>query len=171
MHIFSEDSHNAHLQYLRDLRLKLSILEKSEPRICGLTPRQILRCRAKADLRRDAAVLSSEILLHDISMRSYREGGNVDCALIRNSFGSAASFVYEASRLAIACKAGFLALYLEGGRVVLRTSMDDVSLVTLGDPLLAVDLWEHAYFTDYGFDKRRYLSAILPILDSSLLIC
>ena len=171
MRIFSEDSHNAHLMYLRDLRLKLSILEKSEPRIRGLTPKQILGCGAKADLRRDAALLSSEILLHDIAMGSYREEGSIDCAPIRNSFGSAASFIYEATRLAMSCRAGFLAVYNERGRVVIRASEDHVSLVTVGEPFLAVDLWEHAYFTDYGFDKHRYLSAILPVLDSLALIC
>ena len=29
----------------------------------------------------------------------------------------------------------------------------------------AIDVCEHAYFADYGFDKQRYLISALPYLD------
>jgi Fe-Mn family superoxide dismutase len=28
-------------------------------------------------------------------------------------------------------------------------------------PLLCIDLTEHAYFTDYGFDKKAYVEAVV----------
>ena len=38
-----------------------------------------------------------------------------------------------------------------------------------GEPRLAIDLCEHAYFIEYGFDKERYLEDLLRHLDLSRL--
>ena len=48
------------------------------------------------------------------------------------------------------------------------TPLDDLTGVFLKyDVRLAVDLCEHAYFYDYGFDKKSYLKAALSSLDLS----
>ena len=33
------------------------------------------------------------------------------------------------------------------------------------EPVLAVDMYEHAYFNDYGFEKEKYLRTSLEYLD------
>ena len=60
---------------------------------------------------------------------------------------------------------GFVCVYLKGGGVVLKGLYDCEQLSHLGTPILAVDVCEHTYFMDYGFDKQRYLIQSLPYLN------
>ncbi len=34
-----------------------------------------------------------------------------------------------------------------------------------GTPILAIDVWEHAYYLDYQYQRRKYINAILKILN------
>ena len=51
----------------------------------------------------------------------------------------------------------------------MRGGFDGLSLCLPAPPALAIDVSEHAYFLDYGFDKQRYIMAALPFLDLSKL--
>lgn len=63
--------------------------------------------------------------------------------------------------------AGWVWLVFEksGGPHIVVTRDNDVADLADVRPIFAIDLWEHAYFLDYQFDKEKYLNAWLSFLD------
>jgi Fe-Mn family superoxide dismutase len=59
----------------------------------------------------------------------------------------------------------FLAVNSEGELKVLSLSNGDTPLRYGMTPLLAIDLWEHAYYLDYQNRKRDYLSNLFLIIN------
>ena len=84
---------------------------------------------------------------------------------VRRAYGSEANFLNEVYKQAMSLPYGFLLFYSFGGRIVVRECTDLCSAYYRSAPVLALDVCEHVYFSDYGFDKERYLLAALPYLD------
>jgi len=60
---------------------------------------------------------------------------------------------------------GWTWLVLRGGRVeVVKTGNADGPLTSGLTPLLAVDVWEHAYYLDYQNRRFDYVNAVLDRL-------
>ncbi len=53
----------------------------------------------------------------------------------------------------------------EGGVEILTTPPADTPIAHGRTPLLAIDLWEHAYCLDYPDDRRGYLEAVWALVD------
>ena len=70
---------------------------------------------------------------------------------------------------AVSQKYGFVFVYAFGERIEVKGFYDCKSAFRFGTPTLAIDVCEHVYFMDYGFDKERYLVSSLPYLDISKL--
>jgi len=47
---------------------------------------------------------------------------------------------------------------------VMKTKASEVPLTTGRKPLIGIDLWEHAYLPDFGFDRVRYVVHFLDKL-------
>ena len=60
---------------------------------------------------------------------------------------------------------GFVLVYRFGEKIEVRECTDFVSAQRYAAPALAIDVCEHAYFMDYGFDRERYLVSALPYLN------
>ena len=86
---------------------------------------------------------------------------------IEEAFGSCASFIHEMQRESQRLSFGFVCFCLSGreGRIVSSRNYEEI--LELGEPVLALDVFEHAYFRDFGFDKGRYIRAALSYLDLS----
>jgi Fe-Mn family superoxide dismutase len=85
---------------------------------------------------------------------------------IEGSFDSVAAFSKELSTAATShFGSGWAWLVLEADRLkVIKTANADTP-ITLGvRPLLAIDLWEHAYYLDYQNRRADYVSAVLEKL-------
>ena len=171
MDFLSEKSIEMHRGYLDSQKLKLSVFEASYPSIVGQDHREIARSSLPIAEKRQILDLISEIKAHEIFFDSFVKSG-VECEKnreISGKFGSEAKFLYDLLRYA-ADKSGFLALYLNrNGRVCAYVGTDYQRLVLGYDVRLAIDLFEHAYFLDYGFDKEKYLSKALSRLNLSAL--
>ena len=158
----SEESVALHKEYLRQKRLKYSILESCIPRLHGASVSDLFKLKLDKRDRADALELLPEIVLHDLYFSSFSEEKYPASPLVRELYGSEASFLSELYGLAKNRQFGFLAVYGASNAKVVTDYADALRYHT---PTLAVDLCEHAYFTDYGFDGERYLVAALSYLD------
>ena len=96
-------------------------------------------------------------------------GGEPPAALkqrIEASFGSVDACKKELASAAVSqFGSGWAWLVLEGGRLkVVKTANAEVPLVTGMKPLLAIDVWEHAYYLDYQNRRADYVAAVLDKL-------
>jgi len=85
---------------------------------------------------------------------------------VEEAFGGVEEFREAFSNLATTFfGAGWLWLVLGDGRLDLMTTRDaDTPLVHGKSPLLAIDLWEHAYYLDYQNRRAAYVEAYLDHL-------
>ena len=167
--LFTEESIDAHREYLRGIKLKYSILEKSIPSIKNKNPNEIIRQKMSAEDKTDTLRLLSEMLLHEVFFSSFGGVRYLPSETVRRSYGSEAALLYRLLREGMNSDYGFLCLYNDDGKIDIAASSDLTRLVIPRTPVLAVDLYEHAYFRDYGFDKDRYLQSALSRLDLSRL--
>jgi Fe-Mn family superoxide dismutase len=96
-------------------------------------------------------------------------GGEPPAALkqrIELSFGSVDAGKKELATAAVSqFGSGWAWLVLEGEQLkVVKTANADVPLTTGLKPLLAIDVWEHAYYLDYQNRRADYVSAVLDKL-------
>lgn len=164
-----ESSLRAHLEYLREERQRHSIEEKSIPQIKGCTPREIASMNIKRSIKEQILKRLVNIRLHECYFSSFTLN-HAPCPMLKKYYSSENSFLYEAEQLALSADGGFLYIALDDRRVPQPRLSESNRFACIKDtPLLAVDLCEHAYFSDYSFDKKRYLRAALSHLDLSKL--
>ena len=161
----TEENIKKHQEYLRNLRLKYSVLEKSEPKLQAAEPADIIRLPIKQDIKREAIVLMSEIISHEVYFTSFSKMRTAS-PHIRKKFGAESSFLYELYKMAKEHRCGFLYIYADkyGGISPIIDKTGEI-LHIKRKPLLAVDLFEHAYFSDYGFLREKYIENALAHLD------
>jgi len=82
------------------------------------------------------------------------------------AFGSVASCKKELADAAVSqFGSGWAWLVLDGERLkVAKTANADVPFTTGLKPLLAIDVWEHAYYLDYQTRRADYVNAVLDNL-------
>lgn len=163
----SELSFGEHFAYRRRLAARLSLLKKSFPGKEALGTEEILSARLFG-VQRQMLPLAREILLHDVYFSSFSEGREKASPALRR-YASAAAFRYELLQTARQARDGFLCIFSDRrgeGRFEIASPPDFAFSVC---PCLAVDLAEHAYFYDFGFDREKYLVEAISRLNLSLL--
>ena len=163
----SEEALNLHKEYLKALKLRYSVYEKSRRANINSGLKRGIR-RYLREENRKMAELGREISLHEIFFSSFSDHFQ-RCNAVKSEFGSESGFLYELSRLASEIKDGFLVIYKERDRVRFCSSGEFASRFSSLRPSLALDLCEHAYFLDYGFDKDKYVSNALGRLNIGVL--
>ncbi len=164
MHFLSKRSIDMHKEYLKDIKLRISVFEKSYPDASGAKISDIKRLRLLRSERDELFRLRCEELLHEVYFSSFCEcGGHSE--LIRKQYGSEASFLYKLMRECME-KSGFLVIYKRAGDASYYIG-EKYDILENIMPLLAVDLCEHSYLLDYGFNKQGYLKYALNSLDLS----
>lgn len=90
--------------------------------------------------------------------------------LISTKFDSLDTMYLEIIRTGLICR-GWVVLaqnaYSKEIRIFSMDSHDEGGLFGF-IPLLVVDVWEHAYWMDWGTNKKRYLEALLKYVDWSV---
>ena len=110
---------------------------------------------------REAFGLDVQIRSHELYFSSFRRE-RIPCARIKEGYRSENSFCFSLMEYARNFRFGFLYIYPCKRFPFVGFGMDEKYL---SRAVLAVDLWEHAYFLDYGFDFEAYLKAALSHLD------
>ena len=105
---------------------------------------------------------------HAFLWKSMRPGGGGEArgpvaALIEETFGSQRAFGQEFVTVAgDHFGSGWTWLTRDGTRLrIIATSNAETPLTTSQLPLLAIDLWEHAYYLDYQHRRLDYIAAFL----------
>ena len=98
-----------------------------------------------------------------------RGGGEPPAALrqrLEAAFGSVAAFKKEFANAAITqFGSGWAWLVADGERLkIVKTGNADTPLTAGLKPLLAIDVWEHAYYLDYQNRRADYVNAVLDKL-------
>lgn len=169
MNLFlSDDNIKRHLEYLRNCRLKFSILEKSVPELKGKEMSEICRLGFPREVKDEALELLWKIKSHQCFFHSFSETPGRSEALNR-TYSSGEKFLYELYLEAMKREYGFLYVYQERGTIKMEfmTEFDKTFLKI--NPLLALDLYEHTYFSDYGFAKDKFVRNALMYFDTSKL--
>lgn len=81
---------------------------------------------------------------------------------IKSSFGSFKELTNEIMTKAMALDgSGWLWVVIKGKDLAVITTVNNdtpnMSDIQSGEPLLVIDLWEHAYFPTYNNDKKKYI--------------
>ncbi|HEX7621176.1 MAG TPA: superoxide dismutase [Anaerolineales bacterium] len=100
---------------------------------------------------------------------SPKGGGEPPDALklkIEASFGSVENCKKELASMAVSqFGSGWAWLVIEGDKLkVVKTANADIPMTMGLKPLLAIDVWEHAYYLDYQNRRADYVNAVLDKL-------
>lgn len=155
-----------HAEYLRNIRLKLSILEKSVPHLRELAREETFMSIKNKDLRKEAYELLTDISCHECFFSSFV------CTPSNKKITSLGktreALLYDIYFLSMQRKGGFACVYIDRGSIKIGY-WDNTTQTKFIRPILAIDLDEHSYFYDYGFDKDRYIRTALTYLDTDRL--
>ncbi len=165
----SENNVKNHLAYMRTLKLKYSIIEKSTPALKGKNYEEVLRLNLPKKLTAELLPLILNIKAHELYFSSFTRTPKPS-PLIRKYYTSENSFCYELLEAAKSEEHGYLYIYKDPrNRPRYKTAPTFDSSFLADKPELVLDLCEHAYFADYSFDYEAYLKGALSHLDLSRL--
>ena len=124
-------------------------------------------------LKRDEAALLNSTLLHELYFASLGGDGRrlpeeIAAAIVRD-FGSVLRWRQEFIALAEALAGGsgwVLLTYIpRDGRLVNQSATDHMQSISGGIPILAIDMYEHAYHLDFGANATAYIAAFMRNID------
>ncbi|MCH9613837.1 MAG: Superoxide dismutase [Fe] [Chlamydiia bacterium] len=87
---------------------------------------------------------------------------------IERDFGSYAKWEANFKGIGMMRGVGWVILYkepIEGKLVNVWVEEHDIGLLAGGEPLLVMDVWEHAYITEYGLKRKSYIDAFFQVID------
>jgi len=165
----SEENIKMHLGYMKNLKLKYSVSEKSIPSLSGKSMEDVRRLGVKKSVKEELLSLLSEIRLHECYFHSFSRTPHTS-ELIKKHYSSDSAFRYELLLVSRSAECGFLCVFVrDRSRPSVRVCDKDALVQYRDVPVLALDLCEHAYFLDYGFKREEYLRAAISHLDLSKL--
>ncbi len=123
-------------------------------------------------LKREELVATNSMLLHELYFASLGGDGQVPPPMgvgLSASFGSVQRWRDEfvAMGKALGGGSGWVLLsYLpREGRLVNQWAADHTHALALGTPVLALDMYEHAYHLDHGANAAAYVDAFMANID------
>jgi superoxide dismutase len=147
----------------------MSVLEKSYPKLNGRDLKAIYALNIPRDIKDNAIYLYKYIKSHDLFFNSFSRE-RLKCNNIRKYYSSRERLVYEIFEISKANSHGFIYVYIDDRKgPKIDFSSDFANPYSKYEPCLAIDLYEHTYFADYGFAKEKFLRKALQYLNLELL--
>ena len=163
----TEENISIHRDYMKTLRHRHSIFEKSMPEISGKSIFEIEKIRLSGKDKREILPNFREFLAHHLYFNSFCEIQKPQ-PILKKFYSSTEAFLYEIHLVAMSEQSGFVFVTMgERGMPQIHHSTMNERLKTA--PILALDISEHAYFLDYRFDKEAYVRGAISHLNLSLL--
>ena len=166
----SDEAIELHKEWLNTEKLRMSILEKSIGGIKGKSIREIMNMKLKREDKEDVLLQLSKIKLHECFFNSFGNIKYPQSNAVKSIYGNSASFLNKLYSESLKRETGFLTVLTLNGALKVCTSVNMIEHFNDADPILAIDLSEHVYFLDYGFDKERFLFNALPYLSVDKLL-
>jgi Fe-Mn family superoxide dismutase len=112
------------------------------------------------------------IKLHELYFgnlsKEKKEMGEKTKALLEEAYGSVAEWEASMKRNVMTRGIGWVVLVRDNDTgKVFHTWIGEHNVGNLlnATPLLVIDVWEHAFMTDYGIKRADYINALLPQID------
>jgi Fe-Mn family superoxide dismutase len=145
-----------------------AITEELEALDPATTPEHVI-----GRLKRDEAALLNSTLLHELYFASLGGDGRAVpeemAATIARDFGSVLRWRQEFIALAEALAGGsgwvLLTFVPRDSRLVNQIATDHTQSISGGIPILAIDMYEHAYHPDFGANAIAYVAAFMRNID------
>jgi Fe-Mn family superoxide dismutase len=122
-------------------------------------------------LKREELIATNSMILHEVYFDSLGGGGQPSGALsdaIKRDFGSMERWRAEFSAMGKAEGGGsgwvLLAYSPRDKRLVNQWAADHTHTLAGGRPILALDMYEHAYHMDYGAAAARYVDVFMEAI-------
>jgi Fe-Mn family superoxide dismutase len=119
-------------------------------------------------LKREELVAWNSMILHEVYFAGFGERAQPDAALgaaIERDFGSMDRWAQEFSAMGRALGGGsgwvLLTWSPRDNRLVNTWAADHTMILASGTPLLALDMYEHAYHMDFGASTGGYVDAFM----------
>ena len=134
---------------------------------------ETLSAEAIHRLKRDEATALNSVLLHEIYFASLGGDGRsvpeTMAAALARDFGSVERWRREFVRLASALAGGsgwvLLSHLPRTGRLINQTGASHDQNLAGAIPILAIDMYEHAYHLDFGANAAAYIAAFMRNID------
>ncbi|MBQ9181666.1 MAG: superoxide dismutase [Bacilli bacterium] len=113
------------------------------------------------------------VLNHNLYFNQFsNKGNNIPTGSLKNKidsqFGSYSNLIKilkDKANTLVGSGFVFLVLNKEGDLEIMNMSNQETPYMYGYKPILALDLWEHAYYLKYNNEKNKYVDALFEILD------
>ncbi len=160
----SEENINEHKHYLEKMKIKYSVYETCNKAIANVDIKGLNRMRLGED-KKDVVNLKSKILCHELFFTSFAAEPYSSSHIIRKKYRTESSFLYDIYTRGCNLDIGYIILYVVKGNIGVFFGNEICELFLKTTPVLCVDMYEHSYFSDYGFEKEKYLEKALARWD------
>jgi Fe-Mn family superoxide dismutase len=123
-------------------------------------------------LKREQLMAANSMVLHELFFESLGDASAPDGALeqaLARDFGSYDRWRAEFSAMGKAQGGGsgwvLLTYSRRDGRLTNQWAMDHTTTLAGGQPILALDMFEHAYHMDYGARAAAYVDAFMSVIN------
>jgi len=123
-------------------------------------------------LKREELIATNSMILHELFFASLGADGAPEGALydaLTRDFGSVAAWITEFAAIGNALRGGsgwvLLMWSPRDRKLVNQWAMDHTTTLAGGCPILALDMYEHAYHIDYGAKAAAYVDAFMAAIN------
>jgi superoxide dismutase, Fe-Mn family len=123
-------------------------------------------------LKREELIASNSMILHELFFASLGDGGEPDSALtaaLARDFGGVQRWRAEFIAMGKALSGGsgwvLLTWSPRDGKLVNQWAPDHTHTLAGGQPILALDMYEHSYHMDYGANASAYVDAFMQAIN------
>lgn len=163
----TDENISCHKEYMKTLRLRHSIMEKSCPEIKGKSISEIEKMCINNKEKQEILQNFREYLAHHLYFSSFCHEQRPH-KFLKKYYSSTEAFLYQIYLSAMSEKTGFIFVYISDRGIpeIMHRQFQEKLKYT---PRLSLDISEHAYFLDYRFDKESYIRNAISHLNLSLL--
>ncbi|MCL2416160.1 MAG: Fe-Mn family superoxide dismutase [Defluviitaleaceae bacterium] len=168
--VVSERLYNEHLKLYEGYISKINEIDETlaeNPEIAGSNSTY----SHYRGLKKGETFALNGVILHEEYFRNMgggrKEIGAATTRLLNHFFGATDVWVRDFAACAASARGWCCMIYDQRGRVlrnILQDSHDD-GVINMSFPIIVLDMYEHAYFMDYGTDKAAYIKNFMENID------